>query len=70
MIDCGDEYAMECTGQVEMDPDELNDLVADRDPHALEFFGLTEADEEELEEWDAHEQVNGVKILFHRKAGK
>ena len=55
MIDCGDEYAMECTGQMEMDPDELNDLVADRDPHALEFFGLTEADEEELEEWDAHD---------------
>lgn len=55
LIDCGDEYAMECTGQVEMDPDELNDLVADRDPHALEFFGLTEADEEELEEWDAHD---------------
>ena len=55
MIDCGDEYAMECTGQMEMDPDELNDLVADRDPHALEFFGLTEADEDELEEWDAHD---------------
>ena len=55
MIDCGDEYAMECTGQMEMDPDELNDLVADHDPHALEFFGLTEADEDELEEWDAHD---------------
>ena len=55
LIDCGDEYAMECTGQVEMDPDELNDLVADRDPHALEFFGLSEADEDELEEWDAHD---------------
>ena len=55
LIDCGDEYAMECTGQVEMDTDELNDLVADRDPHALEFFGLTEADEDELEEWDAHD---------------
>ena len=55
MIDEGDEYAMECTGQMEMDPDELNDLVADRDPHALEFFGLTEADEDELEAWDAHD---------------
>ena len=55
MIDCGDEYAMECTGRMEMDPDELNDLVADRDPHALEFFGLSEADEEEPEEWDAHD---------------
>ena len=55
LIECGDEYALECTGRVEMDPDELNDLVADRDPHALEFFGLTEADEDELEEWDAHD---------------
>lgn len=55
LIDCGDEYAMECTGRVEMDPDELNDLVADRDPHALEFFGLTEADGDEPEAWDAHD---------------
>ena len=55
LIECGDEYALECTGRVEMDPDELNDLVADRDPHALEFFGLTEADEDELEAWDAHD---------------
>ena len=55
LIECGDEYAMECTGRVEMDPDALNDLVADRDPHALEFFGLTEADEDELEAWDAHD---------------
>ena len=55
LVECGDEYAMECTGQMEMDPGELNDLVADRDPHALEFFGLSEADEDELEAWDAHD---------------
>lgn len=55
LIECGDEYAIECTGRVAMDPDELNDLVADRDPHALEFFGLTDADEDELEEWDAND---------------
>lgn len=53
LIDCGDEYAMECTGQVEMDYDKINELVADRDPHALEFFELTELSEEELDEWDA-----------------
>lgn len=58
LIDCGDEYAMECTGRVEMDPDELNDLVADRDPHTLEFFDLTEADEDEPEAWDAHDLVD------------
>jgi hypothetical protein len=46
---------MECQGEAEMDPDELNDLVAARDPHALEFFGLTDADEEDLEEWDAND---------------
>jgi hypothetical protein len=37
----------------EEDEDELNDLVHDRDPHALAFFGLTEATDEELEAWDA-----------------
>lgn len=51
----GDEYTMECQGEAEMDPDELNDLVAARDPHALAFFGLTDAEEEELEEWDAND---------------
>jgi hypothetical protein len=54
-IDNGDEYVMECQGEAEMDPDELNDLVADRDPHALAFFGLTDADEDELDEWDAND---------------
>ena len=54
-LDFGDEYAMECQGVAEMDPDELNALVAARDPHALEFFGLTNADEEDLEEWDAND---------------
>jgi hypothetical protein len=50
-----DEYVMECQGVLEMDADELNDLVANRDVHALEFFGLTDADDDELEEWDAYE---------------
>lgn len=54
-IDNGDEYVLECQGEAEMDPDELNDLVADRDPHALAFFGLTDADDEELDEWDAND---------------
>ncbi len=61
-IDNGDEYVLECQGEIEMDPDELNDLVHDRDPHALEFFGLTEASGEELEEWDANDLDELPKI--------
>ena len=56
-IDNGDEYVLECQGEAEMDPYELNDLIADRDPHALEFFGLSDADEDELDEWDANDLV-------------
>ena len=54
-IDMEDEYVMECQGLAPMDEDELNELVAARDPHALAFFGLTEATDEELEEWDAYD---------------
>lgn len=54
-LDMGDEYVMQCQGEAEMDPDELNDLISDRDAHALEFFGLTDADEDELDEWDAND---------------
>ena len=46
---------MECKGVAPMDEDELNELVAARDPHALAFFGLTEVTDEELEEWDAYD---------------
>ena len=49
-IDNGDEYTMECQGEAEVDPDEINDLIADRDPHALAFFGLEDADDDELVE--------------------
>ena len=54
-IDNGDEYVLECQGEAEMDPNELNDLIADRDPHALAFFGLTDADEDEIDAWDAYD---------------
>lgn len=54
-IDMEDEYVMECQGLAPMDEDELNELVAARDPHALAFFGLTEATDEELEGWDAYD---------------
>ena len=49
------EYVMECQGVAPMDADELNDLVADRDAHALAFFGLDKAGDEEIDEWDAYE---------------
>ena len=52
-IDYGDEYVLECQGEIEMDTLELNELVHNRDPHALEFFGLEDASDEEIEEWDA-----------------
>ena len=54
-IDNEDEYVMECQGLAEVDPEKINDLIADRDPHALAFFGLEDADEEELEEGDAND---------------
>ena len=54
-IDNGDEYTMECQRLAEVDPDEINDLIADRDPHTLAFFGLEDADDEELDEWDAND---------------
>ena len=53
-LDMEDEYVMECQGEAEMDPYELNDLVADRDPHALDFFGLDE-DDDDLDDWDAND---------------
>ena len=34
-IDLEDEYVLECQGLAQMDEDELNELVAARDPHAL-----------------------------------
>lgn len=54
-IDAEDEYTLECQGLAPMDADELNDLIADRDPHALAFFELENASEDELDEWDAYD---------------
>lgn len=52
-LDYDEEYVMECQGLIEMDTDELNELVHSKDPHALEFFDLTDASDEEIEDWDA-----------------
>ena len=50
-----DEYTLECLGELEEDPGELNELVHGKDPHALAFFGLSEADENDIFSWDANE---------------
>lgn len=54
-IDMEDEYVLECQGLAPMDQDELNALIAERDTHALAFFGLEDAEDEELDEWDAYD---------------
>ena len=54
-INTDDEYTLECLGEAPVDPDEINDLVHSRDPHAIAFFGLDDLSEEELDEWDANE---------------
>jgi hypothetical protein len=54
-IDMEDEYVLECQGLAPMDRDELNNLIAERDAHALAFFGLEDAEDEELDEWDAYD---------------
>jgi hypothetical protein len=61
-IDMEDEYVKECQGLAPMDEDELNELVAARNPHALVFFGLTNATDEELEKWDAYD-LNEVPTI-------
>lgn len=38
-----------------MDQDELNDLIAERDAHALAFFGLEDVEDEKLDEWEAYD---------------
>ena len=52
-LDCDDPYVLECQGENEMSAWELTELVHDRDPHALAFFGLENATDEELAKWDA-----------------
>ena len=55
MLNIEDEYTMECLGENEMDAEELNELVHYGDKHAIEFFGLEDLSEDELQEWDANE---------------
>lgn len=48
-----DPYAVKCCGTEEKDIDELNDLVHSRNKHALAYFGLADASDDEIDKWDA-----------------
>lgn len=52
-IQFGDEYALECYGLLPVDIAKINELISQRDKHALTFFGLEKATEDELRNWDA-----------------
>lgn len=53
LIENEDWSALELMGLLPVSADEINGLVAARDPHTLEFFGLTDLDEKKLAKWDA-----------------
>lgn len=56
LVSSGEDYfVLECLGETEMDPDELNGLVRKKDPHALRFFGLEGMSQADLEKWDSAE---------------
>lgn len=54
LLEIEDEYTMECQGILPVDPDEINDMVASGDEHAIAYFGLEELSQEQLEEWNAN----------------
>lgn len=50
----GDEYVLECYGLVPVDASKMNELIAQRDKHTITFFGLENASDDELKNWDAN----------------
>lgn len=52
-ITAGNKYVCRCEGIEPLGPEELNSMIADHDKGALKFFGLENATEEELKNWDA-----------------
>ncbi len=58
-----DEYVLECLGEIEVDPDLLNDLVHSKDKHAIEFLGLDGLSDEELEDWDAELDLEEIPLV-------
>jgi len=53
LLDGQDWSAMEWMGVIPVSANEINRLVAARDPHTLAFFGLTGMSEKKLDKWDA-----------------
>lgn len=53
-ISYDEEFVTECMGTTEMDAEDLNDLVKEKDSRAIEFFGLEDLSDEELQNWDAN----------------
>ncbi len=53
-IEFGDEYVLKCYGLLPVDATRVNELIAQRDKHALKFFGLESSSEDELNNWDAN----------------
>lgn len=49
-----EDHLAKLAGEVPVDPDRINDLVAARDLYTLEFFDLKQLSEKELEDWDAN----------------
>ena len=59
LVESGEDYfALECLGETKMDLDELNALVHAKDPHAIQYFGLSGLSDSDLKLWDAAEQEN------------
>jgi hypothetical protein len=54
-LEYDNEYVKECRGMVEVDPEEINELVRNRDRHTLEFFDLENLSDKELDDWDAYD---------------
>ena len=53
-LEFGDEYVLKCYGLLSVDATRVNELIAQRDKHALKFFGLESSSEDELNNWDAN----------------
>ena len=58
----GNEYTMECQGEIEVDADELNKLVHSKDEHALKFFNLSSLSDTDIQNWDAND-LNKLPLI-------
>ncbi len=61
--DCDDEYVKECQGYNEVDANEITRLVHNRDPHALAYFNLVKLSQEELDIWDAEQNLDELPLV-------